>query len=365
MPQTAADHDARLKAIRLLLEKHPAVGWQIALQQFGDYGSRVGDYSHKPKWRSDGYGFGEPFKTWGPINAFVLEMVELALSRPSYTVEMLCDLIGRLHALGPDFQDRVWDIIDEWRKSGANDDEIAKVREKLRVTVLSRRGRKKADEKGHASLSKTAKAIYDAMRPTDVVNQHEWLFRQDWIDESADEFAEEEIDFEAREKRVEKLRIEALTAVAQERGLDGVFDLATKGSSQRRIGAYLANGILKKISSRTSFCGPYVRPSGETGRDSIAAGAMWAMDTDRREALYTTLRPILTEEEALRLLLLSPYRMTTWDLWISCRRRRALPIGAMLCLSTHLTRRTRTTKACAVFSKPRDPALPLRPCTSS
>lgn len=314
MPQTAADHDARLKAIHMLLEKHPAVGWQICLQQFGDYGSRVGDYSHKPKWRPDGYGFGEPFKTWGPINAFVLEMVEIALSRPSYTVEMLCDLIGRLHALGPEFQDRVWGIIDEWRKRGANDDEIAKVREKLRVTVLSRRGRKKADEEGRASLSKSAKAIYEAMRPTDVVNQHEWLFRQDWIDESADELAEEELDFQAREKRVEKLRIEALTAVVQERSLDGVFDLATKGSSQRRIGAYLVNGILNEDQLQDLVLRSLRSPAGETGRDSIVAGAMWAMDADRREAFYTTLRSVLTEEEALRLLLLSPYRLTTWEL---------------------------------------------------
>lgn len=82
MPQTAADHDTRLKAMRMLLEKHPAIGWEICLQQFGAYGNSVGDYAHKPKWRPDGYGFGEPFSTWGPINSFVREMVEIALTTP-------------------------------------------------------------------------------------------------------------------------------------------------------------------------------------------------------------------------------------------------------------------------------------------
>ncbi|MCP4072048.1 MAG: HigA family addiction module antidote protein [Hyphomicrobiales bacterium] len=314
VPQTAADHETRLKAIRMLLDKHPTIGWKICLEQFGDYGSRVGTYSHKPKWRPDGYGFGEPFKTWGPINAFVLEMVKIALSRPFYTVEMLCDLIGRLHALGPEFQERVWEIIDEWHKGGADDKGIAKVREKIRVTMLSRRGRKKADTEGHASLSETARAIYDAMTPKDVVNRYEWLFRQRWVEESADELIDEETDFQAREKRIEKLRIDALTKVVDARGLDGVFDLATKGSSERQIGAYLATGILPEdqLPNLVIQC---LRPlADETGRDGMAAGVMWAIKADRRKALYENLRAVLTEDEALRLLLLSPYRRTTWEL---------------------------------------------------
>lgn len=314
MPQTAADHETRLKTIHMLLDKHPAIGWKICLEQFGDYGNSVGDYSHKPKWRPDGYGFGEPFKTWGPINAFVLEMVEIALSRPSYTVDMLCDLIGRLHSLSPEFQERVWEIIDEWHKGGADDEDIAKVREKIRVTVFSRRGRKKAEAEGHASLSKTARAIYEAMMPGDVVNQHEWLFRQSWVEESADELVEAEIDFQAREKRIEKLRTEALTKIVGERGLDGVFDLAAKGSSQRQIGAYLASGILPEDKLPNLILQCLRLPADETGRDGIAAGAMWAMNADRRKSLYENLRADLTEEEALRLLLLSPFRLATWAL---------------------------------------------------
>ena len=147
-----------------------------------NHGSGVGDYSHKPKWRPDGYGFGEPFKLWGPVNAFVKEMVKIALSRPCYTVKMLCDLVSRLHALAPEDQERVWEIIGEWRNTGAPDEEIAKVREKIRVTVLSRRGRRKAHEEGQASLNKKAKAVYAAMQPNDIVNKHEWLFRQDWVE---------------------------------------------------------------------------------------------------------------------------------------------------------------------------------------
>ncbi len=314
MPQTAANREMRLKAVSMLLDKHPAVGWRVCLQQFGDYGSGVGGYSHKPKWRPDGYGFGEPFKTWGPIHAFVREMVKVALSRPSYTVEMLCDLVSRLHALAAEDQARVWEIIDEWRNSGALDEEVAKIREKIRVTVLSRRGRKKVNEEGQASLTEKAKAVYAELQPKDIVNKYEWLFRQGWVEESADELAGDEMDFRAREQRIEKLRVEALTDIVQERGIPGILALSEKGNSQRQIGAHLVSGILtdEQIEDLILQC---LRPAENySGRDGIVAGALWSLDEDRRKAIYAGLRDKVVEEETLRLLLLSPYRASTWVL---------------------------------------------------
>lgn len=314
MPQTAADHELRLKAIRMLLEKHPAIGWKVCLQQFDDYGNSIGGYSHKPKWRPDGYGFGEPFKIWGPFHAFVREMVKIALSRPCYTAEMLCDLVSGLHALAPDDQTCVWEIIDKWHNTAAPDEDIAKVREKIRVTVLSRRGRKKVDEEGQARLTTKAKTVYAAMQPKDIVNKHEWLFRQGWVEESADELAEDEIDFQTRERRIEKLRVEALTDIVRERGVSGIFALAEKGSAQRQIGAHAASGILndEQIEDMILQC---LRPArNDAGRDGIVAGALLGLGCARWAAIYGSLLGKISEEEALHLLLLAPYRASTWQL---------------------------------------------------
>jgi len=314
MPQTAADHEMRLKAVRMLLDKYPAIGWKVCLQQFGDYGSQVGDYSHKPKWRPDGYGHGDPIKTWGPIHAFAREMVEIALSQLSYSAEMLCDLISRLHALAPEHQERVWKIIGDWYSVGAPDEDVAKIREKIRVTVLSRRGRKKVDEEGRASLTKKARAVYASMQPKDIMNKHEWLFRQGWVDVSADDLAEDPMDFQAREQRIEKLRVEALTEIVREQGIPGVFALAEKGNSQRQIGAYIVSGILndEQIEDMILQCVRPVRT--DAGRNGIVAGALYALDGNRHEVIYASLRGKITEEEALHLLLLSPYRASTWRL---------------------------------------------------
>ena len=65
------------------------------------------------------------------------------------------------------------------------------------------------------------------------MNKYEWLFRQGWVEESADELAGDEMDFRAREQRIEKLRVEALTDIAQERGIPGILAFSEKGNAQR------------------------------------------------------------------------------------------------------------------------------------
>jgi addiction module HigA family antidote len=312
MPQTAADNEARLKAVRMLLDKYPEIGWKICLQQFGGYGGRTGDYSHKPKWRPDGYGYGEPFKTWGPIHAFVREVVKLSLSRPSYSAEMLCGLVSRLHALAPEDQDRVWELIDHWHRAGAVDEDIAKVREKIRVSVLSRRGLKSITEESQASLTEKARAVYAAMQPTETVNKYEWLFRQGWVEESADELTEDQNDFQAREKRIENLRIDALTEIVQEQGITGIFALAEKGSSQRQIGAYLASGVLNNDQMEDLILQCLQSERTDMGSDGLISGALCRVSGDSWEAIYADLRGKINVKEVLRFMLLSPYRMSLW-----------------------------------------------------
>lgn len=95
MPQTAADQEMRVRAVKMLLDKHPVVGWRVCLKQMEDYGTRIGRYNYKPKWRRDGYGYGEPLMTFEKIHASEREMIELVLTRQTYTPEMLCDLVSK------------------------------------------------------------------------------------------------------------------------------------------------------------------------------------------------------------------------------------------------------------------------------
>ena len=314
MPQTAADHDARLKAVSMLIARFPEIGWQVCVHQFGHHGNDVGDYSHKPKWRQDGYGFGEPFVYMEPIQKFRVAMVELALNRPSYSLEMLCDLVDRLHGLGEDYQAEVWRLIENWIASGVSEWDIAHLREKVRVTVLSRRGRRRGREGEFAALNKKAKTIYALMEPKDLINKHAWLFLQSWVEESADELNDDELDFQKRDERIAVLRREALKEIYEERGTGGVFELASRGKAQLQIGFHLAKDVLSASQVELFVFKALKNSDSDATRDRrvLIDGAIRALRVQDRLALLNRACETLADIDVLTLLLLSPYDKCTW-----------------------------------------------------
>jgi len=127
MPQTAASHDQRLAAMKLLADKFPDVAWRVCVDQL-DTGHRTGHYSHKPRWRTDAHGFGEPFTKFAPIIAFRNEIIELVLGWAGHSREMLCDLIEHLHDLDDKQQAAVWALVKLWADAPACDADKAWVR---------------------------------------------------------------------------------------------------------------------------------------------------------------------------------------------------------------------------------------------
>lgn len=313
MPQTAADHEMRLKAVKMLLNKHPSVGWKICLQQIHIYGRCVGDYSYKPKWRPDGYGFGRPFTKKESVQKFIMEMVEIALTRPSYSVEMLCDLLSMLNVLTPKNQDRVWKIILKWYKDGAPDEEIVKIRETIRVPTLSRLKYAKIDEKSRLSFSKKAKSIYAKLQPKDSLYKYVWLFRQGWVEPSVEEHTEGLRNLQEREQHLRKLRSEALTNIFQERGIPGILALSEKGKAQLQIGYQLVN-ILTDGQLEELFLNCLRSTENNSCLGDIITGALRTLNNDERKRLFTSLRDKVSKEEVVRLLLLFPYQASTWEL---------------------------------------------------
>ena len=247
MPQTAANHRQRVDLMKKLAEKFPDVAWKICVAQFGNH-HQVGHYSHKPRWRPDGYGFGEPFQTWGPIIDFVREMVEMALTWKDHSLGMLSDLVDRLHDLTDADQARVWALIETWAKTKASDADKAAMREKIRVSTLSRRAALRAKKSAKvADLATAGKAAYSALEPSDLLNKHAWLFRNGWVEESADEIEDlENIDFRKREERINSLRIEALREILAQRGLAGILELSRCGKASWVIGVLAASAVLSE-----------------------------------------------------------------------------------------------------------------------
>jgi addiction module HigA family antidote len=320
MPQTAANNYLRVELLRKLAEKFPDVAWKICVAQFGAH-QHVGHYSHKPRWRPDGYGFGEPFPKWGPILEFVRETVEIALTWKNHSLEMLCDLVERLPDLTDTDQARVWALVEAWGKSRASDTEKAAMREKIRVSTLSRRAALRAKNKAKASgLATVGKLVYAALEPSDLLNKHAWLFRDGWVEESADEIEDvERFDFHRREERTKNLRTEALREILAHRGIAGILEISERGKASWVIGGLAANDVLSEQELRELLrlaLAPILAGKEEVhSHKNLIGGALRALiDDHKRNALLQRVAAGLSDEDMARLFVLAPFGKSTWKL---------------------------------------------------
>lgn len=316
MPQTSADHETRLRAMRLLADKFPKVAWRVCIEQLGT-GSRTGHYSYKPNWRNDGHGHGEPFKTLEPILKFMREMAAMAVSwKGGYSREMLCDLIEHLHGLEGAHQAKVWELVKTWA-ADASDADKAFVREKLRITMLSKRAAKRSAKAGAAAQSAPAKAVYAALEPRDILNKHAWLFREHRVEESADERLDEDSDYRKREARIAKLRTDALREVYAARGLQGIFELAEASKTALQVGWLAASEVLAEDDLPGFLLAALPLPSADEpwARKILLVGALRALqDEKRRVCILEKAKAKLSQSDFVRMLLLAPFRRSTWKL---------------------------------------------------
>lgn len=314
MPQTAANHEVRLKVLVQLAERFPAVAWKLCIEQL-EIGPRTGGYSHKPKWRNDGYGYGEPLSTWQPIMSFVREVVAMVLAwKHGYTEGMLCDLVDCLSGLSPEHQEKAWTIITTWA-AGALDAQKAIVREHIRKRLLSRRGKRHAKRDDYVALTAAAKSARRALDPTDLLQKHEWLFRDHWVEESADELEDDDHDYRKRDERIAKLRAEALREVLDARGIEGVVALSDLGNASYVIGHLLSERVLGHDRGADAIV-VALDDTSEAKRDSrrrLVSGLINGRHGDEaRVALLDELEGRLSEADYARVLLSAPFRRDTW-----------------------------------------------------
>lgn len=315
MPQTAADHGTRLRVMNLLIEKSPQVAWKICIDQLNT-GQQLGNYNHKPRWRNDAHGFGEPLKTWDPAFAFMREMVDMVLNwKGGHTREMLCDLVQHIHDLLDEHQAKVWELVKDWAGAGASDIDKAYVREKIRVTVMSHRGVKRSEKKEFTKLLAEGKATYLALEPTDLLCRHEWLFREQWVEESADELDDDDIDFIKREERITKLRKESLREIYEARRLTGIFELAEMGKAPYQIGWLMAELMSqeKGVPSLLLAALPPMLVSGSWVKKNLVSGALHALQDEEELAnVLKEVRREVSQSDFVQLMLLAPFRRITW-----------------------------------------------------
>lgn len=310
MPQTAAPLERRKRALDYLVEKFPEIGWEICLDQFRP-GSRIGHKSHRPNWRADASGAGAPV-TRGEANDFALYAFGICVDWAAHDAKTLGALVRNLSGVGPELHDQVWDKVETWARETDDDHQKAELRETIRQSHFTRRGRRR---KNAAISTGRAPAAMDLLHPADLTERHRWLFDKHWVEFSASELEEGEPNWEDRDRRIEEARKKAAAEVFEAEGAAGIWRLVAGGE-----GAYVAGWSLGAVLDDPETCATIIAAClGRRAEDSnIASGLIsgimgQAYGANRLKAVVDALPADLSDDDRHALLQCLPFLSFTWD----------------------------------------------------
>jgi len=182
---------------------------------------------------------------------------------------------------------------------------------------MSRRGLRRSKGTDAAHLSNEAKSAYQALEPTDLLNKHEWLFREVWVEESADELHNDEMDFHKRDERISKRRADALREIIAAQGTSGIFELAEMGKAASQIGWLMGTDVLKEVEVADFILGAMSHPSNTESwaKRNLIHGTLRALhDEKKRDRVLNKVKKKLSQADMARVLTLGPFRRSTWRL---------------------------------------------------
>ncbi|MYB39344.1 MAG: helix-turn-helix domain-containing protein [Gammaproteobacteria bacterium] len=309
MPQTGAPVEQRIAALDALRRRHPAIAWRLASSQF-EPGSRIGHYSHKPRWRDYALGFGEP-ATHGELHAFVVHSVKTCLEWLPHTRETLADLMASSERLGSRFLEQLWEAIVEWEKD-ADDEDRAWLRERVRVST--RRWAKPAEE-GDTEAPSLARRAFDLLEPSSLIWKHSWLFQSAWVQESRDELNEDNDDIDARDRRIRAQRVEAVQDVLANVGREGLLQLAFSGSAAFSVGWSAANAVNDEESVWDLLDAVLEdgKLLGSETHQSLVAGLLQGLGKEQAVAMVKKLWVRFGEDVGVKLLCLCEFDRPAWS----------------------------------------------------
>jgi len=309
MPQTAASLADRKKALDTLTRRSPAVGWKICLDQF-EPGSRVGHYTHRPRWRSDASGAGQPHVGQESYE-FERTALDLALAWPHHDEITLADLVGIVQALPEADQEKVWDLIDAWADTEQDEGRRALLGEHIRRFAFRRRSK---NRRINSRTKDRARQAHARLTPHDVVIRHQWLFATQWLQESLAELEDDDFDYQKREEAVRKARVDALQEIWTEKGFLGIQALTATSGTPMTIGWHLADGVIDEAGSAEFLtrCLAVDGPGLGSKMDELVAGFLRKTLPQLRLRITRTLAGTLPPDQACRLLKVSPFERDTW-----------------------------------------------------
>ena len=316
LPQTAASLEDRIKALEMLTERFPDIGWQICIDQVKAVPGVGHHDSYRPRWRSDASGAGRSMPPQKECHDFIRRALNLALAWPKHDQKTLGDLVERLPVISEEDQTVVWDLIDTWAASETDENAKASLRERIRALMLTRRDLpEELKDMLKDTIKNRARIMYEKLQPCDPVIRHAWLFAQHWIQPSIDEIQDENFDYSKHEERIDQLRAEAMEETWAKRGFEGVTALLSRSDPPYTVG-YALGVSMKGANARIDFLRQCLSSVGDLERevDGCMQGFLMAVDDKKRGALLLAVAKGLDTDWLVRLFQCAPFKRDTWRL---------------------------------------------------
>ena len=309
LPQTAASLEDRIRALEALTKRFPDIGWQICIEQLRE-GLLSGHYSYRPRWRNDASGAGKSVPP--EADEFGRKALDLALAWPRHNQKTLGDLVERLPKMLEENQTLVWNLIDAWADSEADEKAKAYLREQIRRLAFTRRSRwhdLKDATKDRARVS------YEKLRPRDSVVRHAWLFDQHWVEPHDDEIKDENFDYSKHEERTRKLRTTAMKEIWAEREFEGVTSLLSCSKEPATVGDSLRLHITA-TNVRVDFLQQCLSITGDLERkiDLCMQGFLTSLEDETCGTILSAVVEDRDAEQIVRLFRCAPFGQDTWRL---------------------------------------------------
>lgn len=306
LPQTAAPIECRIAALERLAQTFPEVGWRICIAQLESH--QTGSYSHRPNWRNDASGAGRGVPNCERAQ-FVRKSVDVALSWPHHTEQTLGDLVEHLQSLPEDVQTRVWQLIEEWAGHQNDDTRKAALRERIRKYAFTRRSKKRGVSAANAAHARAARQKLDSADP---VIRHEWLFKQQWVEESIEDYEAEEYDYKTREERTHRERTAAIAEIWAAGDVSSIDRLLQGAGASHVIGAIFSEAIADP--DAIARLAEHLMQAAKGEQEAVymnALGGLLSKHPDPIGFLSAKL-PGWGDEEVLMFCLCLPFRGSTW-----------------------------------------------------
>ena len=266
LPQTLASVDKRKVAVQTLLKEWPDVAWILIIQLLPDQ-HQTSSGSHKPNWRKtipDDWEDGVTQKEyWQQVSFYA----ELAVGAAGYDTARLSELIDHFDNLPKPAFDQLVEVLASQSISELPEDQRLLLWGRL--TKFTNKHRRFSDAKWALpdELITRIENVAEQLAPTNPFNLYQHVFTDRDFD-----LYEENGDWEEQQKRLDARRETAITAIFQQKGIEGVIRFAESVISPGQVGHALGV-IADEVIEQTLL--PNFLNTADNKHKALVSGFIW------------------------------------------------------------------------------------------